>query len=170
MQIEYRTGDIIDAAEPILVHGCNAQGIMGSGLARAIRDRLPFAYHAYRTAYETHGLQLGQVIWAINMMPGERPRVVGNAITQEFYGNEPTQYVDDNAIRQAIHEVDRFIQIAYWNLDATGITTALDKVALPLIGAGLGGGKWPTISQIIEQESQHFIPVVYTLDGAIPHS
>ena len=168
MQIVYRTGDLIEAAESVIIHGCNAQGVMGAGLARAIRDRLPFAYHAYRTAHQKYGLQLGQVIWAINVRPGERPRIVGNAITQEFYGNEPGhKYVDDDAIRIAMQTIDHFVRTAYWNLDVNGLTP-IDAVAMPLLGAGLGGGDWSVISRIIEQHSRHFTPVVYTRDGVIP--
>ena len=54
MQIEYRTGDLLEAAEPVIVHGCNAQGSMGAGVARAIRDRYPAAYAAYRAAHEAY--------------------------------------------------------------------------------------------------------------------
>ena len=36
-------------------------------------------------------------------------------------------------------------------------------IAMPLIGAGLGGGDWNVISEIIEEESLKFQPVVYEL-------
>jgi hypothetical protein len=35
---------------------------------------------------------------------------------------------------------------------------------MPMIGAGLGGGDWHRIAAIIQEESQHFQPVVYQMN------
>lgn len=37
-----------------------------------------------------------------------------------------------------------------------------EAVAMSKIGSSLGGGDWKIISEIIEDESTHFQPVVYT--------
>jgi len=39
----YRQGDLVMAVEPIIIHGCNAKGVMGSGVAKAIRAYYPDA-------------------------------------------------------------------------------------------------------------------------------
>lgn len=169
MQIIYRTGDVIAGDEAVIIHGCNAQGEMGSGVAEAVRQRLPFAYDAYREVYlqgirdaRIFPLPLGSVIWAIDIHPERRPRIVGNAITQWTYGREPgRRYVNYEAIRDAIREVDRFIQTPITTLDGRSITG--QSVGMPMIGAGLGGGVWAEIAPIIEEESKRFQPVVYSL-------
>jgi O-acetyl-ADP-ribose deacetylase (regulator of RNase III) len=160
MQIVYRQGDVIDADEPVLVHGCNALGEMGSGVALQVRKRLYFAYAAYRQHYLLHGLRLGEVIWGIDVRHGERPRLVGNAITQQGYGSGPTQYVSYDAVRMVMQHIDVLLANAADCLRIAAMPK-LDAVAMPMIGAGRGGGRWEDIATIIEAESQHFQPVVY---------
>ncbi len=149
MKIEYVTGDLLQSPELFILQGCNAQGVMGSGVAKAIRDRYPEVFNQYRAEYDERGLRLGQTIW-VNC----DPHVVINAITQEFYGREEgRRYADYDAIETAIQEIDSLMV----GLDS--------RVAMPLIGAGLAQGSWAVISDIIETNSKNFQPVVYLIDG-----
>lgn len=151
-KIIYKTGDLLQAPEPMIVHGCNAQGVMGSGVAKLIRDRWPQAYNCYRAAYEANGLKVGTVI---TVDVGKK--MIANAITQEFYGRDPRRvYVDYQAVSDCM---------AHINKRAPMYLGEGGHVAMPLIGAGLAGGEWGRIAEIIEQESTRFQPVVYTLDG-----
>lgn len=154
MRIEYRTGDLLQAAEPVMVHGCNARGSMAAGVAHAIRDRYPAAHAAYRAAHEAGALKLGTIVWA----ECGRHRV-GNAITQERYGSPRggRRFVDYDAVRAVMRAVNEAVA------DGT-------PVAMPLIGAGLAGGSWRTIAKIVEEESTRFRPVVYLLDGIVPET
>jgi O-acetyl-ADP-ribose deacetylase (regulator of RNase III) len=154
MKIIYRTGDLLEAPEHIICHGCNAQGKMGAGIAVAIRKRYPKAFEDYRALYEAQGnrLELGQVVFA------ECPdgRVVIDAVTQEFYGRDPSiVYVSYDAIRTAIRRIDAWM--------AARKSAEVESVAFPKIGAGLANGDWDVIAQIIEDEARAFQPVVYTL-------
>src|ERR1051325_10192924 len=99
MQIIDRFGDFITGDEPMILHGCNAQGEMGSGAAKAVRTAFPCAYIAYRTAYLTQGLKLGEVIWAIDSGHG---KIIANGITQEHYGAGDRRYVSYDAIRDVL--------------------------------------------------------------------
>jgi O-acetyl-ADP-ribose deacetylase (regulator of RNase III) len=131
-------GSLLDVKEGILVHGCNAQGVMGSGIAKAIKDTYPQAFAAYRETYEKEGLHVGQVIWA---RISETPRLaVANAITQKFYGRDPTvRYVDYDAVKVAFEKIAVVAK-------KHGLT-----VHYPRIGAGLGNGDWSVLSGIINQ-------------------
>ena len=151
MKIEYKTGNIVTATELCLVHGCNAQGKMGSGVAKAIRYHFPEAYEEYKKAYDTGGLQLGEVIWAES-----NGKLIANGITQQYYGYDNNRYIDYDAINKVMEAVHR-----------EAATEGFD-VAMPLIGAGLGGGSWKQIVGIIEQNFTKIRPVVYVLDGIIP--
>ncbi len=158
MQIEYQIGDMFAGPEKILVHGCNAQGRMGSGVAKVVRDRFPAAYDAYAKVHRERGLRLGEVIWAIC-----DDRIIGNAITQERYGYDGQRYVDYDAIRDAMREVNRFVQqVQSGDIDIDRIGPVV-RVGFPLLGAGLGGGEWSVIAAIIEDKSDCFTPVVYRL-------
>jgi O-acetyl-ADP-ribose deacetylase (regulator of RNase III) len=153
--IRYVHGNLLAAPEPMIVHGCNAQGVMGSGVAKAIRDRYPKAYEDYRAHYQRNGLSLGQVIWSDN-----EPHIVANAITQQFYGGEP-------GVRYCCYEG---IAVALKEINDVARAGNIPAVAMPLIGAGLAQGSWRIISTIIEITALDFEPVVYLIDGVMPQS
>lgn len=134
-------GSLLDVKEGLLVHGCNAQGVMGSGVAKAIRDTYPIAYQLYRKQYEEKGLRVGQVIWA---KISDEPRLaIANAITQEFFGRDPgVRYVDYDGVQAAFQRVGKVAR-------DTGLS-----VHYPRIGAGLGNGDWSVISGIIDEALQ----------------
>jgi O-acetyl-ADP-ribose deacetylase (regulator of RNase III) len=149
MKIIYKTGNLLDAPEKIILHGVNASGVFRSGVAKQIREKWPWAYEEYMKAYKEGRLRLGNVI-----LCGDGAKVIGHAVTQEEYGYDGKQYVDYEAIKRAV----AIIRISLTTLD----------VAMPKIGAGLGGGDWNTISDIVEDESRDaFQPVVYTLEQGV---
>lgn len=158
MEIEYREGDILEGDEEYVVQGCNAQGVMGSGLAKLIRDRYPRVFTEYRKEYEKNGLPLGSSVWV-----DVSDRIIINAITQEFYGRNPhVLYACYDAIRLAVRGINR--TVAEYHQDDPEPA----RVAFPLIGCGLANGKWSIVSKIIEEEADAFQPVVYLLDGKPP--
>lgn len=128
-----------------IIHGCNAQGVMGSGFAKAIRQHYPEAYEYYRQIYEGVGLTLGQAVvldCSIGLDSGVK---VANLITQEFYGRTPNKtYVSYSAIEQALEDMMEFV---YFDT-AFGYDVHLHY---PKIGAGLGGGDWGKIEAIIDK-------------------
>ena len=131
MKIKYKRGNLLEADEIHLVHGCNAQGVMGSGVARAIRDWYPKAYQDYRSVYQEGKLLLGNIISSAQ----DDGRVIHNAVTQEFYGRDSRTYVSYWAIAETFSKLESY---------------NLGHIALPKIGAGLGGGDWSVIEAIIE--------------------
>lgn len=145
--IIYKRGNLIDATEFVISHGCNAQGVMGSGVARAIRNKWPEAYKAYKDHYDKHKLFPGEVIWA----PTE-DKLIANCITQCKYGRDGTRYTEYQAVRECMHEINKFEYGEF-------------GLAMPLIGAGLGGGDWDIIKDIIREEITNVNPVVYILDS-----
>ena len=158
MQIEYVKGDLFSTQVMTIVHGCNAQGVMGSGVARIIREKYPKAYTRYRSQFEAQrGLKLGD---AFPVPCGNRDedldnfKIIVNAITQEFYGSDGKRYVSYDAVAKSMETINRFSEIY-----------AIEEVAMPKIGAGLGGGDWNVISAIIESELKHVKPYVYTLEN-----
>lgn len=155
MRIVYRRGDILEAKESVIIQGCNAQGVMGSGVAAHIRLHHPVVFEEYRRVYEEQGgfLALGQVVWVES---GEY--MFANGITQEFYGRDSSRrYVDYAAVRAVMNEVHRVV---------CDMHDMRFGVAMPLIGAGLANGNWSIISQIIEEEFTVMIPHVYIQHGA----
>lgn len=127
-------GNIVtDAKHGIIVHGCNAQGVMGSGIALEIRNRFPAAYEAYIEKHTSSGLELGEIVFAEcdNIL-------IANAITQQFFGRDNKKYVSYEAI---FNVFDTLADLSH-NMGL--------MVHYPMIGAGLGGGNWAVISDIID--------------------
>jgi len=148
--MQYKIGNIVKATENIIVQGCNAQGVMGSRVAKAIRSEWPEVFTEYRRRYETpHGLDLGEVIWYTT----SNGKLIGNAITQKYYGRDGSKYVSYDAI-------DTVFQIVNHYAKQNNVST----VAIPAIGAGLGGGNWGVIKSIIELRMIDVIPVLYVLE------
>jgi O-acetyl-ADP-ribose deacetylase (regulator of RNase III) len=145
--IEIKTGDILSVAEAILVHGCNCQGKMNSGIAKQIRTKWPAVYEAYYERHEKTGLQLGDIVAVgrekarhIHAASDQLPKnlVVVNAMTQFFYGQDKnTLYVDYEAVFSAFARVSLIAR-------DTGL-----PVHFPLIGCGLANGKWEEVSMAI---------------------
>ena len=47
-------GDLFGSVEHgLIVHGCNALGVMGSGFAKLVRDKCSVAYQAYMNKADT---------------------------------------------------------------------------------------------------------------------
>ena len=157
--MKHHIGNFIhDVKEGIIVHGCNAQGVMRSGVAKDIREKWPDAFNVYRNAYEKHmnergqSLQLGRVIW---YTASKEPKLaIANGITQEFYGREPGRvYVNYDALRLVFQNVAKIAK--QHNL----------SVHYPLIGAGLAQGDWGKISSIINEELEGVDHNLWTLPG-----
>lgn len=151
-QIDYRIGDMFKGGHMFLAHGCNAQGVMGSGVAKIVKDQYYYAYKSYYEVFDDEGLSLGQVIRASVSHGNSGKPTIFNCITQNKYGTDQ-RYANYGAIQSCIRKISRWMRENIEKCDR--------EVALPMIGAGLAGGDWPTIAQIIERESLHFQPIVY---------
>lgn len=171
MKIEYRLGDFFTVRDAsYLVHGCNAHGQMGRGVAATMRFEIyPKVWQEYRAHYDQFGLNPGDVV-PVEVGPvtykGNQydARTVFNAITQHDYsGQSPNHvYADYPGIRKSMQYIDNFVDISHINEPDTNI----QAVAMPLIGAGLARGDWGFIAAIIEEESKHFQPIVYAYTQA----
>ena len=161
-KIIYKRGNLLMCDEPAIMHGCNAQGVMGSGVAKQLRDADEGIFTAYRRTYEDQGnkLDVGQSIWVFSK---PLKRTVINAVTQEFYGRDPNRvYVSYDAIMKVMRGVSANVKVRT-EIDSARrvLGEAPDAVAMPLIGAGLANGSWPIISKIIEEAAEGWQPVVY---------
>lgn len=135
--------DIFDAVEDfrrddqcvLFFHGCNAQGVMGSGVARQVKKRWPNVYRVYRRqCKQSHPEDLvGKVLL------GSRVGLqVANAITQKDYGSDGT-YADPEWIESCLDEVDQ-------NFSEDNIVPVAVRV-----GCGLGGLNWEDVRPKFEQ-------------------
>lgn len=148
--IEYRHGNLVNVTEGVIAHGCNAQGVMGSGVALAVKQRFPQAYHSYVHALKHKDLSLGDV----DLVKINDKLMVANCITQVTYGRDPkVRYVSYAAISVCFFELR--LALREFNGDFV--------VNIPMIGAGLGGGEWDIIAELIVTAMPNHRIICWTL-------
>lgn len=138
IKIITKIGDLLkNVTSGHMVHGCNAQGVMGSGYARSLKEMYPLAYQDYRNIYEEEGLELGV---AYPFCPGT-DLCIWNAITQEFCGSDGLRYVSYDAIQTCFESINNAV---------VGFDDIEKHIHIPMIGCGLANGSWNIVSAIIE--------------------
>ena len=150
--IEYRTGNLLDAQSGVIVHGCNMLGVMGAGVAKAIKDKYPECYTRYKLSLESKDKpKLGDIIWYYHPWneyeSAKRDYLwIANALTQETCGGDPTvRYVNYVAVANVFRIISNSnIEYNYFS-----------DVHFPKIGAGLANGDWNIIEQIINDSDPH---------------
>jgi O-acetyl-ADP-ribose deacetylase (regulator of RNase III) len=154
LKIEYRTGNLFEGEDVrFLVHCCNAQGRMGSGFAKELRERYPGAYEVYTEVHHLEGLKPGQII----PYRADDGRTIFNLIGQRFYGYDGRRYVSYDAIAEGLEAIDVLAR-----------DLGIDKLFMPTMGSALAGGSWAVLSSIVERYSTNYQPVVYLFDGFVP--
>lgn len=146
--ITYVKGDLLETPHEIIVHGCNAQGVMGSGVAKAIRDKYPEAFEAYRKECDSENDKEALLGRVIPVVVNDHKLVV-NAITQMNYGGGGQCYVSYIAIDIVMQSLS--------------LLEKNEPICMPKIGAGLGGGDWKKIEQIINDRLGEHDVRVYIL-------
>lgn len=130
MSFEERVGDLFAAEHPALGHGCNCAGAMGKGIAVEFRRRWPDMYDEYQRRCRSGSFTLGDVfVWKA------ADRVVFNLGTQETWRTRAEPWAIETAVTKMLALAEQH---------------ALPSVALPRLGAGLGGLSWPEVAAVIE--------------------
>lgn len=144
MPIKYRKGDVLEAFRngevDVVIHQTNCQGVMGSGIARQIKEQYPEAYKEYKELQEDGcgKLYLGEVSAAVGI----------KRVNQKRHGmilnvNGQDKYIDRNKCNT------NYAYLAVGLIASCEYLEKADVVAMPKIGAGLGGGDWNVIEAII---------------------
>lgn len=139
--IHKKQGNILSNTSGIIVHGCNAQGVMCSGIAKQIKEMYPAAYATYKQEEQFSGLKLGTYSTYCAIPEVNNELFIVNMITQKRYGNVGKKYVSYDAIDEGFTKL-------FAELETTGIQNL--PVRFPAIGAGLGVGNLDVILSIVQ--------------------
>lgn len=148
--IRHVRGNLLETNDTFIAHGCNAHGVMGAGVAAAIRAQWPEVYKTYRdTMIDKNWIgntsALGEIIPAPINSQIPPAHVVLNCITQVNFG-AGTKLVSYDAVDKSMER----IASEFKNDTNFGYSDILGGISMPKIGAGLGGGQWGVIEEIIK--------------------
>lgn len=137
--IEYKVIDLFEHlttldSQVFVPHVCNDKGAMGSGFVVPLLKHFPKVYDAYIDA----PMVQKTVSWAFC---GERV-VVCNMVAQTLGGKRPLNYI---SLAVCMDQVREYME----NVQKLGSHKPVEIVA-PLFGAGLAGGSWEIIRQLID--------------------
>ena len=133
--------DILTVEKGIICQQVNCRGVMGSGLAKAIREKWPIVYdnYMYEMEFEKHYsfTKLGTIFWArIN-----EDLLVCNIFGQLNYGNDGKRYTDYSALNTAFCEIKfKFTDYA-----------TCPQIYFPFnFGCDRGGADWNIVNKMID--------------------
>lgn len=136
---EVFNGNLLDSTADVIAHQVNCQGVMGSGVAKAIKDKYPRVYEQYRKAYDMKIVGLGMCQVVKTNPNGEDNRLVANLFGQDQYGYGERQ-TNYEGIYVAIEKLAQYCK-----------KNNLKSVAFPWkMSSDRGGADWMVICAMIE--------------------
>lgn len=157
--ITYRKGSVVDVTEGIILQQVNAQGVMGSGVAKALRDKYPVIWDAYSSRVKPHQYDQGrQYMGDVIPITVSEGLIIYNLVGQLHYGAQPNawsadgRYTSYDALSDALAKTARYIK---------GVPAKVHTVKL---GCDRGRGEWPIVEALINHHLRDHDVTVWTLD------
>ena len=150
--ITYKKGNLLDSNCDYIVHQVNCQRVMGSGIAKQIRNRWPQVYDEY-CDYIDFAFEGGEFKFTCDFLGGIQLVKVPNKVVVNFFSQ------DDYLPRNQCHTNYRAFRLCCQNFkEKLKIKSVVNPViGFPYkIGCGLAGGDWSIVSKIIEEEFQDY--------------
>jgi len=139
MTVIYKTGDIFTTTQPAIGHGVNTKGVMGAGIAKTIRRTFPDVYETYRDLCHAGELKPGEVMPVFSAYPPHK--WVFNIASQDVPGPSARYEWLEDGVRDAFQVLSDF---------------GIEGIALPRIGAGIGGLDWARVEPFITNIAAQF--------------
>lgn len=117
-------------------HGCNCAGAMGKGIALQFREKYPEMYKQYVTLCKNGSFKPGDVFDY-----SENGTHIYNLGTQKTWRTKA--------------ELE-YIKVSLKKMLEFAIDSHVSCIAMPAIGAGLGGLTWDSVKQIIEEVASEY--------------
>lgn len=129
------SGNLLDATEDVICHQVNCQGVMGSGVAKAVKEKWPEVYEAYT-------LYCNDYVWNMTSPLGTTQYVdignhtIANMFAQNLYGYDGDRYTSYDAFYRCLEDIDN---LPSWYSIAFPYKIASDR----------GGASWDVIYAMI---------------------
>lgn len=151
MPVTVIDGDLLQASEEIIGHQVNCQGVMGSGVAKALRDRYGNLYPAYKqlcNQYDSHEL-LGRC-----QLVRTGSKFTANLFGQLNFGRQNVLYTNYEALKQSLIILKEEAKRNSYS------------IALPYnIGCGLANGDWNVVEAMLQDVFADYEVTLYRLEA-----
>ncbi len=135
MTLIHFSGDLFDSDAPALGHGVNVYGVMGAGIAVRFRNEYQAMYEQYAAHCAAKLLTPGRVFY----WNDDEKADVYNIASQDAPGrNASLEWLEDGLDRALGHAKGK----------------SFDRIALPLIGCGIGGLNWEDVEPLYARLSE----------------
>lgn len=153
--IKYLKGDIFQSAADVILHQVNCQGVMGSGVAKQVREKYPWVFDEYkRTCDDAKKLPNGtkDLLVTAQFVFINETKQIGNLFAQDRFGYDGKCYSDYDALKKCLSSVKKKFEGK--------------KIAIPyLMACHRGGGNWETVYKIIEETLAGCDVTLYEYNG-----
>ncbi len=133
--LHYVKGDILKSDAQAIVIPVNTEGAMGAGLARQVKEKYPDVERAYKNALKSGELDIGKVA----VYKADDGKIFIFFPTKGDW-RKPSQ---PEYIEKGLESLRNILE-----------TEGIESVAIPPLGAGLGGLKWSDVKSMIETSLQ----------------
>ncbi|MCP4156993.1 MAG: macro domain-containing protein [bacterium] len=131
--IEYTTGDLLKSNADALVNPVNCVGVMGKGLALQFKKSFPENFKEYQTACKNNDVHVGCMF--VTRLPDQSGYIINFPTKSHWRGKSKREFICNGL-------VDLKKKITLLNIKS---------IAIPPIGAGLGGLNWRDVKKMIEE-------------------
>ena len=132
--LNFKQGDIFEQDTEAIVNPVNCVGVMGRGLALTFRDRFPDNYREYARACHENQVVPGRM-FVFKTYWNTNPQYIINFPTKRHWRDRSLLMDVQDGLEALAQEItDRHIA----------------SVAIPALGAGLGGLPWKPVRRAIE--------------------
>ena len=140
MEIIYKTGNLLDAQTDVIAHQVNCQGVMGSGVAKYIREKWDNVYTAYKAEYDLFTDLNKPLLGNCQLVQVNDHQYVANLFGQNKYGYDSKRYTSYDGIYDAL------INLAF-QMENNNI----NSIAFPYrMSSDRGGADWNVVLAMIE--------------------
>lgn len=141
MAVVVKEGNVFDSDAIYICHQVNCQGVMGSGVAKEVRERYPEAYRDYKEKCYEHKDSPEDNLGGVLMSYIGNGQYIVHCFAQNKYGYDGKQYTSLEALEQCFKTVAN-IACCVYNA----------KISMPyMIGCCRGGADWNVVKPMIDE-------------------
>ena len=139
--VEHRNCSVFDTEAEVVAHQVNCLGVMGSGVAKQVKELFPEVYTSYRNhcIIEDKSVLLGCCLMVKTTKTS--PQYIANIFGQFGYGSDGRRRTDYQAVETSLRYLRSHMKMR-----------DLHTVAIPYkMSCDRGGGDWNIVKELINQ-------------------